>query len=319
MHFLIVGAMKSGTSSLWALMRDHPDIWTPIPKELPFFNGPDHEAGWDDFARRNLRDAPTGAVIGKATPSYMAGVPLDPITREHPEREIPERIARRFPDIKLIAILRDPVDRAISQYTMGRNVGADTRDPDTAFDELLRPESLEAARRDPEGLQGYVVFGEYGRILRGYWDVFDSSQLLTLSTAQLDQDPEAVLSAVWSFLGVAEHTPADLETRYMVSADLGRRHRLMGLFDGRRRSVRMARKAFHSLPPPISNRIRKTFCAPQLRSVRSSNGGKDSSSQAPRVELSPAMRSRLFEHYEADSAQLEEMFGWSPLHGGLPE
>src|SRR5262245_17126778 len=95
--FLIIGAMKSGTSSLWALMRDHPDIWMPMPKELPFFSGPDYERGWEEFARRNLRGAPAGATIGKATPAYMAGAPLEGVTREDPEREIPERIARQFP------------------------------------------------------------------------------------------------------------------------------------------------------------------------------------------------------------------------------
>jgi hypothetical protein len=317
MDFLIIGAAKSASSSLWALMREHPDIWVPMPKELPFFNGPDAADGWDEFARRNLRGAPAGARVGKATPMYMAGAPIDPVEREDVEREIPERIARVFPDIRLIAILRDPVERAMSQYTMNRNVGAETRDPDGAFDELLRADSLAAARRDPQGLQGYVVLGEYGRILRGYVDVFGAEQLLTLSTAQLADDPRAVLTAVWRHVGVGDYEPADLNQRYMVSSELGRRHRLIGLFDGRRRSVRMARRAFRSLPPAIADPIRRMVWTPLLRSV-ASRGAKDSS-PAPRYELGPELRRRLVEHYEPDSAALVEMFGWSPLNGGRPE
>jgi Sulfotransferase domain len=313
--FLIIGAMKSGTSSLWALMREHPDIWVPMPKELPFFNGPEHDRGWDAFARRNLRGAPPGAKVGKATPSYMAGAPLDPVEREDLEREIPERIARQFPDIKLIAILRDPVERAVSQYTMGRNVGAETRGPDEAFEQLLQPAALARARRDPHGLEGYVVLGEYGRLLRGYLDVFGSSQLLPLSTAQLSDDPRSVLERVWRFVGVDDYVPADLHQRYMVSAELGRRHRVIGLFDGRRRSVRAARRAFRALPPSIGDPIRRRFWTPLLRSVASKATDPGSPSPPPQYAVSPDLRRKLEAHYEADSEQLVEMFGWSPLNG----
>jgi hypothetical protein len=319
MDFLIIGAAKSASSSLWALIREHPDIWVPMPKELPFFNGPDAADGWDEFARRNLRGAPVGAKVGKATPMYMAGAPIDLVEREDLEHEIPERIARLFPEIRLIAILRDPIERAMSQYTMNRNVGAETRDPDTAFDELLRPDAIAAARRDPQGLRGYVVLGEYGRILRGYVDVFGAGQLLTLSTAELAEDPRAVLSAVWRHLGVEEYEPADLNKRYMVSAELGRRHRLIGLFDGRRRSVRMARKAFRSLPPSVGDPIRRMVWTPLLRSVASRGAAKEQTSTAPRHELGPELKRRLVEHYEPDSAELVEMFGWSPLNGGRPD
>ena len=149
----------------------------------------------------------------------MAGAAAGGLARSDPEREIPERIARQFPDIRLIAILRDPVERALSHYAMARNVGPESRDPETAFDELLRPEALAEARQDPHGLHGYVAFGEYGRILRGYLDVFEASQVLTVSTAQLAADPQSVLSSVWPFVGVADHVPADLHTRYMVSSE----------------------------------------------------------------------------------------------------
>src|SRR3954464_13678097 len=109
MDFLIIGAMKSGTSSLWAMVRDHPDVWMPVPKEIPFFDRPDyHEQGWNRYARRHLSGAPPGAKVGKATPCYMSGIPLDGGARQDPEREIPERIATLFPSIRLIAILRDP-------------------------------------------------------------------------------------------------------------------------------------------------------------------------------------------------------------------
>lgn len=309
--FMIIGAAKSGTSSLWALLRDHPDIWMPMPKELPFFNGPDHARGWDEFARRHLKEAPPGTKIGKATPVYMAGVPREGATRDDPEREIPERIARQLPDIKLIAILRDPVERALSHYSMARKVGAETRDPETALDELLRPEVLEAARREPRGLQGYLVLGEYGRVLRGYLDVFDASQLLTLSTAELADDPKSVLDSVWSFLGVDHHEPADLNKRYMVSADLTRRHRFLpGLIDPRRPGVRAVRKAVRSLPPSIRDPLRQRVSRAVARTIVS--GGDPGRKEPPARELSPELRRRLVAHYEPDSAALEEMFGWSP-------
>jgi hypothetical protein len=319
MDFLIIGASKSGTSSLWAIMRQHPQIWVPMPKELPFFDRPDYVQGWEQYARRNLHGAPTGATIGKATPSYMNGIPRDGAAREDFEREIPERIARQFPDIRLIAILRDPVQRALSQYAMGRNVGAESRDPDTVFGELLEPTALEQSRRSPRGLNGYIVLGEYGRILRGYLDAFDASQLLTLSTAQLGEDPEQVLASVWRFVGVDENVEIDLNTRYMVSADLKRRHRFMlGLYNPERRSVRMARRTVRALPPAIGASLRRRVWTPALRSVTSGGDRLRSSDAPPRYELSPELRERMIAHFEPDSAELEEMLGWSPLHGGWP-
>lgn len=309
--------MKSGTSSLWALLRDHPGIWMPMPKELPFFNGPDYAAGWDEFARRNLRGAPAGATIGKATPAYMAGAPMEGVAREDPEREIPERIARQFPGVKLIAILRDPVKRALSHYSMARNVGPETRDVDTAFSELLEPTALAASRRDPHRLQGYVVLGEYGRILRGYLDVFDPSQVLTLSTGELASDPRSVLASVWPFIGVPDHEPADLHTRYMVSSELTARHRLIG-FNGRGPAMRAVRKTARALPAPIADPLRRVVWRRALRSVASEPAQDEASPQAPKDELSSELRERLVAHYEPDSALLEEIFGWSPLQEGGP-
>jgi hypothetical protein len=319
MDFLIIGAAKSGTSTLWSLMRGHPDIWMPTPKELPFFNGPDYELGWEEFARRHLGGAPPGAKIGKAAPGYMSGAAVGGDATTHREREIPERIARRFPDIKLIAILRDPVKRALSQYAMARNLGLESRDPDTAFEELLEPSALAEARRNPPDLKGgYVVLGEYARILQGYLDVFEPSQLLVLQTTRLAEDPESLLASVWRFIGVDDYVPDDLDTRRNVSSDLTPWQRVfVEAVDDAPPAARAARRVVRALPPAIRAPVRRRVFA-VFRYVASRKRGGTSSSSPPDYQLSPKIRGRLFAHYEADSANLETMFGWSPLGDGSP-
>ena len=95
---------------------------------------------------------------------------------DHYDREstVPSRIHERLPHVRLIAILRDPVARAISHHQMAVMNGLDKRTFNDAIDELLRPESLRDARQHPQETTGYVAWGEYGRILAAYFDVFSS-------------------------------------------------------------------------------------------------------------------------------------------------
>ena len=84
---------------------------------------------------------------------------------------------------------------------------------DQAIDELLQPDALERASREIHEITGYVVFGEYGRILSGYLDVFGESSYSVLFTAELEADPHSALSSIFEFLGVdPEFVPDNLGT-----------------------------------------------------------------------------------------------------------
>jgi hypothetical protein len=223
LDFIVIGAQKSGTTSLFEHLNRHPELSLPAGKEVPFFN--DEEArrrGWEDYMRRAFAFADPDAKWGTATPQYMFGGLLDqPNPSEegvrHDERTVPLRIRERVPDVRLIAILRDPVERARSHHRMMLMEGLDQRPFDQAIRELLRPEALESARREPRETSGYVAWGEYGRILSGYFDVFSDERILVLFTEELDNAPELLLRRIFGFLGVRDDfMPDDIGRKYRV-------------------------------------------------------------------------------------------------------
>jgi hypothetical protein len=174
--WLIIGAMKSGTTSLAAYLREHPGCFVAPEKEVHFF---DYEFRWAfgaDWYRQRFRGA--GSLLaGEATPSYMH------------RPEVPARIASVVPDAKLIAILRDPVDRAYSQYWHHRREGREER------------EFLDAVE-DPE--LDYLGRGRYLEQLERICEHFPREQLLVLLFDDLDAQPQETFVDVCRFLGVDE-------------------------------------------------------------------------------------------------------------------
>lgn len=102
-NFLIIGAQKSATTFLLRCLREHPDVFVPSG-EIPFFEDPDYSQGdIESFARLFARGCHKKAV-GLKRPNYLH------------KPECPERIHRHIPSARLIVILRDPIERAISAY-----------------------------------------------------------------------------------------------------------------------------------------------------------------------------------------------------------
>src|SRR5437588_10561271 len=191
LDFIVIGAEKCGTTSLFEYLRKHPEICLPPGKYAVYFSNDDKYAqDWNTFLSKQFPFADGACKWGSVTPQYMYGgtyTNKDSARRPSPAdvRTVPTRIKERLPDVRLIAVLRDPVPRARSHHSMTRYEGWDTRSVDQAVDELLQPEALEKARRDIHEITGYVVFGEYGRILGGYLDVFPREQLLVVFTRDL--------------------------------------------------------------------------------------------------------------------------------------
>ncbi|MEX2132610.1 MAG: sulfotransferase domain-containing protein, partial [Acidimicrobiia bacterium] len=107
--FLIAGAMRCGTTSLNAYLREHDEITVGQPKEVHFFDQ-NYERGIDWYLQ-HFPGSDTAKAIGEATPAYLYFP------------EVAERIATTLPDVKILLLLRDPVDRAHSHYWHNRSVG----------------------------------------------------------------------------------------------------------------------------------------------------------------------------------------------------
>lgn len=199
LDFLIIGAQKCATTTLFEHLRAHPDIAMPLEKEVPFFTGEDYSAAaWEGFASTHF-GREDGRLWGKATPQYMC------------DSSVAERVRTCMPNVKLVAILRDPIERTWSHYQMGRRREMEPRAFGTAIAELLREDALRRGRIlpvpahtagfEPES-EFYVTWSEYGRILNQYARLFGPQQLLVLYTEDLQNDPEGTLDRLLEFIGL---------------------------------------------------------------------------------------------------------------------
>jgi hypothetical protein len=203
--FLILGAPKSGTTSLHAYLLCHPCVGGPARKEVDFFDRYfDRGVRWyrghfPTSAQRAWIRARHGAdpVAGEASPGYLA----------HPLA--PRRVAAVVPEAKLIALLRNPIDRALSQYNHEVVHHRET----LPFEEALERESewvdAELARleQDPSYFSedwrnhAYLTRGRYAEQLERWLQVFPRDQLLIIAAEELFGDADAVYARVLEAIG----------------------------------------------------------------------------------------------------------------------
>jgi hypothetical protein len=189
-NLVIIGAMKSGTTALHRLLDEHPDIMMARGKELNFFFGPATDPGENAASawHRGLEwyagqfDA-HAAVRGESSPGYTSP--------DHPE--VAERMAAVVPHVRLVYLVRDPIERAVSQY---RHHRADGTEPRIVVDALLDPRSQ------------YIARGRYFDRLTPFLRTFAREQILVVSQEDLLRDPDHSLNLVYRFLEVKPPVPA---------------------------------------------------------------------------------------------------------------
>jgi hypothetical protein len=211
LDFIVIGTQKGGTTALWQYLRGHPAIYLPEDKEAPFFCTPaaSEPRGLARFMDLHFGEAPPGMLLGKVTPHYMMG------HRGVQADLIAQRIASALPEVRIIALLRNPIERAISHYRMSRRRGLETRSFDHMAHDLLTPRQLSGAREAPTETNSYLTQGEYGRILAGYRRHFPPSRLHVELTEELASDPVGVIDRVLGFLCLEPgYRPTDLGVRH---------------------------------------------------------------------------------------------------------
>jgi hypothetical protein len=315
--FLIIGAPKAGTTSLFEYMRGHPEIHMPGEKELYFFNmDRNYKRGWDWYEAAVTRNAPPHAVCGEATTEYISGAPYgdptEPDIDAAPEsadggtleEAIPRRIRAALPEVKLICVLRDPVKRAYSHYRMLALGRAESRPFEQVVAELTEPATLEHSKRVRSRTNGYIVNGEYARLLGGFLRVFPREQLKILFSDDLSARPKETIAEVFDFVGVAEDfVPDSLGKRFREAAV---KERVPGLnliaWQSSFARSRFARAMWHALPDRPRSSIDHAYNVANYR-VEMWNGWRGVADD----DLSPAMYERLAAHYLADSELLAQM------------
>lgn len=294
-NFLIIGTGRAGTTALWNHLKQHPQIYMSSVKHTRFFalegkdldfRGPspqDERISWargtygvtDLKAYRKLFDGVTNeTAIGEASHSYLYSP------------EAPKRIRYYVPDVRLVAILRNPVERAYSHF---RRLVQDGREPYANFTQALLEE--ESRIRDnwwPEF--HYVRMGFYGAQLERYFDLFERSQMKIYLYEDFNSNPQHILQDIFRFLDVDDTFIPDTTLRYNA-AGIPRKKILHETL----LKLSVARPLLEPLLPK-KQRQRVLQIASNLKKRN-----------LDKPELSPEVRERLTEVYREDTLKLQQL------------
>jgi len=201
--YLIVGAQRAGTTSLYACLLQHPNILPAYKKkEIHFWDNPkNYKKGWlwyqAHFPLLRVMKA-ASAITGDKTPNYL----------ENPEYI--RRIQEDIPAMKLIILLRNPVERAISNYFMLKKRGFEELPIMDALlseeERLTRPS--EQKRYGTE--RAYKMRGIYAPSIKACLDYFPPEQTLILDSNSFFKTPSVILKDVFNFLGVSIYNMQEL-------------------------------------------------------------------------------------------------------------
>jgi len=260
-HFLIAGASKTGTEWLMHCLADHPGIFMPRC-EIRYFNYR-YDRGQQWYESR-FSGAGQQQTIGEKSPGYLR----DP--------QAPARIRECMPDVKLVFLLRDPIERAYSHYRMELRAGRVSED----VERVLAPGHT------------FIEEGRYNAHLARYLRYFDPEQTLVLLYDDLKQDPRTLLKTVCRFVGVSEEFESPLMDQAFHAT--GQRPRFPRLY---RTAVRMTRRIAESGPAgaELVSRIRRSGWQRLFHRI---NQG------APFPSMSPAHQRMLADYYREDLTDL---------------
>lgn len=289
-NFLIIGAAKAGTTAVYAYLSQHPQVFMSEWKEPSFFaleGNPTPFAGPRDAIgerqrTRNLaryqelfRDARHQLAVGEASTLYL-----------FTEQAAP-RIRHYLPDVKLMAILRNPIERAFSAY---RYLRRDEREPLTTFEEALEAEESRL-RANWEPIWAYRAGGRYYAQVKRYFDLFRQDQIAIYLYEDFERRPAEILREMFAFLGVDPTFEPDMSIRYNVSGDVRSRF-VHSLFAAPSATKDVLRPL---LPRTMRQRLRGLIMARNTRLNPSA--------------MAPETRQALAAFYREDMARLSELLG----------
>lgn len=268
--FIVIGAMKAATTSLYHYLSGHPDVFMAGVKELDFFVA---SANWGrgvSWYEKQFGGAGDVAVAGEASTAYTK-FPIVP--------DVPERIATVVPECRMIYVLRDPVDRIRSHYQHRVAIGSE------------RAPIEEAVIADPV----YLACSRYASQIERYLDWFPRDRLLLLTSERLRAERLATMRRVFGFLGVDEQiVPPTLDREYYRT-------------DGRATYPPIAGKLRHALKQhvPAAKRA-KEFVDSTLPRLAASPRPKANSQRRDTVPVAipPETRRQLFELLHEDVDRL---------------
>ena len=270
-NFMIIGAGKAGSTSLWQYVGQHPDVFPTPMKEPSYFWTYKHtkpgKTMTPDAYTALFEGSESYKAVGEASPGYLA------------DENAPFEIHNMIPNVKLIAILRDPCARAFSEFMMQRSRGDES---EVSF--------LDAAAADPnrppERRFNYVENGLYHKHLSRYLIVFPAKQIKVILNEDLRAKPKDVVRDVFLFLGIDPNVEIDTDIDFTVSGVP--KNKALHWLLGTNNAIKT------TLAPLLPDRLTRA-----LRQVRNAN--------LERRFMTPRERSALLPRFETDTLKLEKL------------
>ena len=192
-EFLIPGAARSGTGYLYARCCEHPRAGMSIGKEPHFF-----DYNWAFGLSWYMAQFPPSGIRGEASVDYMF------------HSLAPYRIYQAFPDVRLVVLLRNPIDRAYSHWALFRNESKEH----SSFEAAIRIEGYEISRARAWRLASYLSRGLYVDQIQRLFNLFGQDQVLIVRSEDLFCTPKETLNKIYTFVGLGAyvHTKEQLST-----------------------------------------------------------------------------------------------------------
>jgi len=285
-NFLIIGAQKAGTTFLYNILNLSNDIFMPDEKELPFFLYKNIDKNYEKFIDEYFNNRKIGQIIGTSTPQYMM----------YPECF--KSIKQTLPNVKLIAILRDPIKRLISHYDMVSRFGKENRTLNSILEDQLK--NIEHYRKtpfaDPTGK--YIVAGEYGRIFSDLLKNFDKRQIHILLFKDLINQPKVEIKKIMNFLNLKNEINEFKKFNNMR----GGKKKLINI-DLNKIVIFFNKIKLKNIIPNFLVRKIKIFLS------LIDNINVDTKSKTSIEEINPKLLEKLRDHYRKDLSLLKRILG----------
>lgn len=266
--FIVVGAKKAGTTSLHRYLQDHPDVWLPAAKRTSFFS----TERWDlgaDWYEAQFEPGRHHRARGEICTSYTRYPIVD---------GVPYRMRQIVPDVRLVYLVRHPIERLVSHYRHALIEGWERRPIDEAV--LANPAE-------------FVARSRYHLQIERYLEHFPRDQLLVITSEALRDERLATLGAVFEHLGVdPRHRPTTLDVSFNRTDDMRSEGPMVQRL--RRSSPYLA------IRERLPSRLRDRGWALTTRIPTFADD---------RFELSPDVRSILVERLRPDVQALSELLG----------
>lgn len=297
-NFLFIGAGKSGSTSLDQYLKQHPQIFMPI-KEVGFFalegqkkvdpkddpemmyhfpNGITNLVDYENL----FKEAGKNQLRGETSPIYLYN------------EDAPIRIKKYVPDVKLIAILRQPIDRLYSRYMHLANEG---RQPTENFEDAMDRKSIWWRKND------LVKEGFYFLNLSRYYELFPPEQIKIFLYEDFQKNPQTVLNEIFSFLNVSNDFHPNTNVRYNENGFIKNR-----LFDGFFGKNGVLLKTVKVITPNLYERAKNSSTIRNsLNKIRNVNLKRPPLSKAVRIKAT-------HEIYKEDIQNLQDLISRDLSH-----